>query len=143
MNIWLYAASRAFASSGDTLSLARRSGFVWRSFYNANGVPIACVKDIRVGDDLLLGYRNGGIVNLLSHVFVWVSPTNECAAGFVVYPRTGASHLRQVHVDELSSKQAGFRRRFEFSRVVIYLTQVATTCSMAGGGGISSKPEGI
>jgi hypothetical protein len=65
MAIWLYAASRAKASDSDTLSLACRSGFVWRPFYNRNGIPIACVRQIQAGDALLLGYRGGGLVRLL------------------------------------------------------------------------------
>lgn len=59
-------ASKALASESDTLSLACESGFIWRSFYNARGSPIACVKDIRPGDHLLLGYRGGGAVRLLA-----------------------------------------------------------------------------
>ena len=46
--------------------IALGSGFIWRSFHNVRGAPIACVKDIRPGDDLLLGYRSGGGVNLLA-----------------------------------------------------------------------------
>jgi hypothetical protein len=42
--VWLYAASKALASEDDTFFLARDSGFLWRSFYNSTGVPIACVK---------------------------------------------------------------------------------------------------
>jgi hypothetical protein len=63
---WLYAASDALASATDTLSLAFGSGFVWRSFYNGVGIPIACVKQIQPGDDLVLGYRSGGAVRLLA-----------------------------------------------------------------------------
>ena len=66
MTKWLYAASKALASQGDTLSLACESGFIWRSFYNVNGAPIACVRDIQPGDDLVLGYRSVGGVRLLA-----------------------------------------------------------------------------
>ena len=66
MTTWLYAASKALASENDTLSLACESGFIWRPFHNAKGIPIACVKDLRPGDDLLLGYRGGGAVRLLA-----------------------------------------------------------------------------
>lgn len=66
MAIWLYAASRAKASAPDTLWLACNSGFVWRPFYNRSGVPIACVRQIQAGDTLLLGYREGGCVELLA-----------------------------------------------------------------------------
>jgi hypothetical protein len=66
MTVWLYAASKALASESDTLSLACESGFIWRSFYNVKGNPIACVRDIRPGDDLVLGYRSGGAVRLLA-----------------------------------------------------------------------------
>lgn len=66
MATWLYAASKALASETDTLSLASDSGFIWRSFYNAKGIPIACVKDIRLGDHILLGYRVAGAVKLLA-----------------------------------------------------------------------------
>jgi hypothetical protein len=66
MTTWLYAASQALASEADTLSLACESGFIWRSFFNARGIPISCVKDIRPGDDLILGYRGGGVVRLLA-----------------------------------------------------------------------------
>jgi hypothetical protein len=65
MAIWLYAASRAKASDSDTLSLACRSGFIWRPFYNRTGSSIACVRQIQIGDILLLGYRDGGYVRLL------------------------------------------------------------------------------
>jgi hypothetical protein len=37
MTKWLYAASKALASQGDTLLLACESGFIWRSFYNIKG----------------------------------------------------------------------------------------------------------
>ena len=66
MTVWLYAASEALASESQTLSLAYESGFVWRSFYNRSGIPIACVKDIQPGDDLVLGYRRRGVVKLLA-----------------------------------------------------------------------------
>jgi hypothetical protein len=65
MAVWLYAASRAKASDSDTLSLACDSGFIWRPFYNRNGVAIACAKQIQARDTLLLGYRGGGSVRLL------------------------------------------------------------------------------
>ena len=66
MTKWLYAASKALASQGDTLLLACESGFIWRSFYNIKGAPIACVRDIQPGDDLILGYRSAGEVRLLA-----------------------------------------------------------------------------
>ncbi len=66
MKMWLYAASKALASECDTLSLACDSGFIWRSFYSVIGIPIACVRDIQPGDDLVLGYRCGGAVRLLA-----------------------------------------------------------------------------
>ena len=65
MTRWLYAASKALASEGNTLSLACESGFIWRSFYNAKGAPIACVKDVRPGDEMVLGYRSEGSVRLI------------------------------------------------------------------------------
>lgn len=65
MAIWLYAASRAKASDFDTFLLACHSGFVWRPFYNRNGIAIACVRQIQAGDTLLLGYRDGRFVRLL------------------------------------------------------------------------------
>lgn len=40
MTVWLYAASRALASEGDTVSLACESGFIWRLFSNVKGNPI-------------------------------------------------------------------------------------------------------
>ena len=64
--MWLYAASKLYATAAETLTLACDSGFIWRSFYNQQGVPIACVKAIRPGDDLVLGYRNGAAVVLLA-----------------------------------------------------------------------------
>lgn len=60
MNVWLYAAASAMASQDETLSLAYRSGFIWRSFYNQAGSAIACVREIRPGDELVLGYRRRG-----------------------------------------------------------------------------------
>jgi hypothetical protein len=66
MTVWLYAASNALASQSDTLALACGGGFIWRPFYNRNGIPIACVKDIRPGDEIVLGYRAGGAVKLLA-----------------------------------------------------------------------------
>lgn len=66
MTTWLYSASKARASESDTLRLAYESGFIWRSFYNTSGKAIACVKDIRPGDDLFLGYRDQGKVKLLA-----------------------------------------------------------------------------
>jgi hypothetical protein len=66
MTAWLYAAAKARASESDTLSLACESGFIWRSFYNVKEIPIACVRDIQPGDDLVLGYRSGGTVKLLA-----------------------------------------------------------------------------
>jgi hypothetical protein len=65
ITVWLYAASQAKASDSDTLSLACDSGFVRRPFYNRTGAPIACVKQIKIGDALVLGYRDGGHVRLL------------------------------------------------------------------------------
>jgi hypothetical protein len=62
---WLYAASKAKAPEHDTLSLAGKSGFIWRPFYNRSGIPIACVRQLQPGDELLLGYRHGGMVSLL------------------------------------------------------------------------------
>jgi len=61
-----YAASKGLASESETLSLACESGFIWRSFFNARESRFACVKDIRPGDELILGYRNGGAVRLLA-----------------------------------------------------------------------------
>jgi hypothetical protein len=66
MAVWLYSASKARASESETLSLAYQSGFIWRSFYNRSGIPIACVKNIQPGDDLILGYRHSGAVKLLA-----------------------------------------------------------------------------
>ena len=66
MTVWLYAASQSRASERETLALASESGFIWRSFYNKVGSAIACARDIKPGDELLLGYRNGGSVNLLA-----------------------------------------------------------------------------
>ena len=66
MTMWLYAASKGLASESDTLLLACESGFIWRPFYNVRGIPIACVRDIQPGDDLVLGYRSGGTVRLLA-----------------------------------------------------------------------------
>src|SRR5579862_4692386 len=82
MTRWLYAASKALASAGDTLSLAGESGFIWRSFFNSRGIPIACVKDIQPGDDLLLGYRGGGAVRLLARFRVG-RPDNPIGASRV------------------------------------------------------------
>ena len=66
MTTWLYAASQSRASERETFALASESGFIWRSFYNKVGSAIACARDIEPGDDLLLGYRHGGSVNLLA-----------------------------------------------------------------------------
>ena len=62
---WPYAASKAKAPEHDTLSLAAESGFIWRPFYSRSGIPIACVRQLQPGDELLLGYRHGGMVSLL------------------------------------------------------------------------------
>jgi hypothetical protein len=62
---WLYAASKTKAPEHDTLSLAAESGFIWRPFYNRSGIPIACVRQLQPGDELLLGYRHGAMVSLL------------------------------------------------------------------------------
>jgi hypothetical protein len=115
MTTWLYAASKARASEHETLSLAYDSGFIWRSFYKRSGIPIACVKDIQPGDDLILGYRHGGAVRLLarfrvgrpdqpivaSHSFgkipaVWVDRFRE--QGYADDPRLGA--LVGIFVEE-------------------------------------------
>jgi len=64
--LWLYAAAESMATESETLLLACESGFIWRSFHNVKGIPIACVKDIQPGDDLVLGYRSGGAVKLLA-----------------------------------------------------------------------------
>ncbi len=66
MTSWLYTASKAAASESETLMLARDSGFIWRSVFNSVGNPIACVGQIRVGDEILLGYRQSGAVRLLA-----------------------------------------------------------------------------
>ena len=65
MAIWLYAASQAKAPEYETLALTGRSGFLWRPFYNRSGIPIACVRQLQPGDDLLLGYRHDRYVHLL------------------------------------------------------------------------------
>jgi hypothetical protein len=93
---WLYAASKARASESHTFSLACESGFIWRSFYNAKGAPVACVKDIRPGDDLVLGYRSGGMVNLLGRFRVGQpdNPINASRA-FGEIPAVWADEFRR------------------------------------------------
>jgi len=82
MNVWLYAAASAMASQDETLSLAYRSGFIWRSFYNQAGSAIACVREIRPGDELVLGYRRRGAVKLLARFRVG-RPDNPIAESSV------------------------------------------------------------
>jgi hypothetical protein len=52
MDSQLCRAPRTNASDSDALSLACDSGFIWRPFYNRNGVAIACAKQIQAGDTL-------------------------------------------------------------------------------------------
>ncbi len=93
--LWLYAASKALASEAETLSLAYESGFIWRSFYNESGNRIACVKDISSGDDLILGYRDHGIVRLLARFRIGRPDKRiDESAAFGIVPPVWAKQFR-------------------------------------------------
>ncbi len=96
MTVWLYAAYKAGASECETLALAYDSGVIWRSFYNRSGIPIACVKDIQPGDDILLGYRQGSAVKLLARFRVgWPDQPIAASTAFGRIPGIWVDEFRQ------------------------------------------------
>jgi hypothetical protein len=77
-NRWVYLAADNYADSERTAEFASHYGFLWRGYHNADGNRIANVQHVRLGDVVILCYRDSGSFRVLApYVVVASSPHTE------------------------------------------------------------------